>query len=97
MNEVNHFEVMEELGQINMFELIESTSDESKSVVQLQVGDKVQCNVTEDDDFEAYNYLKYYKPSALNNTGEIQKIDGNVLTVIFKTEFVLLNLHQVSL
>lgn len=93
----NHFEIMEELGQISIFELIEPRSDESKRPEQLQVGDKVQCNVTESEDFETYNYLKYYKPSALNSTGEIQAIDGIVLTVRFKNEVVLLNPHQVNL
>lgn len=97
MDEENHFEVMEELGQINMFELIEPTPNESKAVEQLQVGDKVKCIVTEESDFEAYNYLKYYQPCALNSIGEIQVIEGKVLTVRFKNEIVLLNRHQVSL
>lgn len=97
MDEENHFEVMEELGQINMFDLIEPVSDESKSVELLQVGDKVKCIVTEESDFEAYNYLRYYQPSALNCIGEIQIIEGKVLTVRFKNEIVLLNRHQVSL
>lgn len=97
MNEINHFEVMEELGQINMFELMKSAPNELKSADQLQVGDKVKCIVTEDGDSEAYNYFKYYYPHVLTGVGEIVAIDKNVLSVRFKSETVLLKPHEVTL
>lgn len=97
MNEINHFEIMEELGQINMFELMKPASNEVKCVVQLQSGDKVQCIITEESDSDSYNYFKYYHPYVLSGVGEIERIEKGVLSVRYKNEIVLLNPHEVTL
>lgn len=93
--EKTHFEVMEELGQLTIFDLTaqqESTIEEN----QLKIGDKVRC-VIDKSESEAYYYLKYYYPNALISIGEIVNINGNVISVRFKGEIVQLERHQVSL
>lgn len=93
--EKTHFEVMEELGQLTIFDLTaqqESTIEED----QLKIGDKVRCEIDKSES-EAYYYLKYYYPNALASIGEVVKINGNVISVRFKGEIVQLERHQVSL
>lgn len=95
--EKTHFEVMEELGQLTIFDLPqvqqEAAVDEEDS---LKIGDKVRCTIDASES-EAYYYLKYYYPNALTSIGEIININGNVISVRFKGEIVHLERHQVSL
>ena len=95
--EKTHFEVMEELGQLTIFDLPqvqqEAAVDEEDS---LKIGDKVRCTIDVSES-EAYYYLKYYYPNALTSIGEIVNINGNVVSVRFKGEIVHLERHQVSL
>lgn len=93
--EKTHFEVMEELGQLTIFDLTaqqESTIEED----QLKIGDKVRC-VIDKSESEAYYYLKYYYPNALTSIGEVAEIEGNTIYVRFKGDTVPLERHQVSL
>lgn len=85
---------MEELGQLTIFDLSvhEVISEEN----QLEIGDKVRCEIDMSES-EAYYYLKYYYPNALTSVGEVMKIEGNVIFVRFKGEIVQLERHQVSL
>lgn len=99
--EKGHFEVMEELGQMNIFDLPEITSSPVPAATTIEekpieVGDKVRCTVDLSES-ETYYYLKYYFPNALTCIGEVENIDGNVIAVRFKGETVLLEKHQVSL
>ena len=95
--EKTHFEVMEELGQLTIFDLPqvqqEAVVDEGDL---LKIGDKVRC-IIDVSESEAYYYLKYYYPNALTNIGEVVEIEGNVIYVRFKGEIVQLERHQVSL
>ncbi|MFY0744779.1 hypothetical protein AB1K09_20130 [Solibacillus silvestris] len=95
--EKTHFEVMEELGQLTIFDLPqvqqEVAVDEEDS---LKIGDKVRCTIDVSES-EAYYYLKYYYPNALTSIGEVVNIQGNVISVRFKGEIVQLERHQVSL
>jgi len=95
--EKTHFEVMEELGQLTIFDLTqvqqEAAVDEKDS---LKIGDKVRCTIDVSES-EAYYYLKYYYPNALTSIGEVAEIDGNTVYVRFKGDTVPLERHQVSL
>lgn len=92
--EKSHFEVMEELGQLTIFDLpVQEVVPEADP---LEIGDKVRCQIDQSEG-EAYYYLKYYYPNALTSIGEVMKIEGNVISVRFKGEIVLLERHQVSL
>lgn len=95
--EKTHFEIMEELGQLTIFDLPqvqqEAAVDEEDS---LKIGDKVRCTIDMSES-EAYYYLKYYYPNALTSIGEVAEIDGNTVYVRFKGDTVPLERHQVSL
>ena len=95
--EKTHFEVMEELGQLTIFDLPQVQQE--AAVIEedsLKIGDKVRCTIDMSES-EAYYYLKYYYPNALTSIGEIVNINGNVITVRFKGEIVHLERHQVRL
>ena len=95
--EKTHFEVMEELGQLTIFDL--PVVQQEVAVIeenQLKIGDKVRCTVDESES-EAYYYLKYYYPNALTSVGEVIDIEGNVVYVRFKGDTIPLERHQVSL
>lgn len=95
--EKTHFEVMEELGQLTIFDLPQIQQE--AAVIEddsLKIGDKVRCTIDVSES-EAYYYLKYYYPNALTSIGEIVNINGNVISVRFKGEIVHLERHQVSL
>lgn len=95
--EKTHFEVMEELGQLTIFDLPQVQQDDAViEADSLEIGDKVRCQIDQSEG-EAYYYLKYYYPNALTSIGEIMEIEGNVISVRFKGEIVLLERHQVSL
>lgn len=93
--EKTHFEVMEELGQLTIFDLTaqqEVITEEN----QLKIGDKARC-VIDKSESEAYYHLKYYYPNALTSIGEVAEIEGNTIYVRFKGDTVPLERHQVSL
>lgn len=95
--EKTHFEVMEELGQLTIFDLPQVQQE--AAVVEedsLKTGDKVRCTIDMSES-EAYYYLKYYYPNALTSIGEVAEIDGNTVYVRFKGDTVPLERHQVSL
>lgn len=85
-------EVMEELGQTNIFEFIEG----DKELVPIGVGDKVRCIITPESDEMAYNYFKYNYPQVLTGVGEVVAIQGRTLHVRYKNDVVLLNPEEVS-
>ena len=95
--EKTHFEVMEELGQLTIFDLPQ-VQQESAVIEEdsLKIGDKVRCTIDVSES-EAYYYLKYYYPNALTSIGEVAEIDGNTVYVRFKGDTVPLERHQVSL
>ncbi|MFS0878061.1 hypothetical protein [Solibacillus isronensis] len=95
--EKTHFEVMEELGQLTIFD-IPQVQREAEVIEEspLKIGDKVRCQIDMSES-EAYYYLKYYYPNALTSIGEIVDIDGNVIFVRFKGEIVQLERHQIKL
>ena len=95
-DEKTHFEVMEELGQLTIFDLPQVQKEVVTEEEQLKIGDKVRCTI-EMSESETYYYLKYYYPNALTSIGEIVNIDGNVISVRFKGEIIQLERHQVSL
>ena len=88
--EKTHFEYMEEVGQVNIFELLQ----EEKS--PLNIGDKVKCNITEESDWEGHNYLKYYAPFALTDVGEVVNISGDVAIIRYKTTEVMFNIKELD-
>lgn len=95
--EKTHFEVMEELGQLTIFDLPQVQQE--AAVIEedsLKIGDKVRCTIDVSES-EAYYYLKYYYPNALTSIGEVAEIDGNTIYVRFKGDTVPLERHQVSL
>lgn len=92
--EKSHFEVMEELGQLTIFDLPAHEAESKEN--QLNIGDKVRCHVSEGES-EAYYYLKYYYPNALTSVGEIVDIEGNTVYTRFKGDIIPLERHQVSL
>lgn len=97
--EKTHFEVMEELGQLSIFDLPQIKQEAETAVVEanpLSIGDKVRCTVDMSES-EAYYYLKYYYPNALTSVGEVIDIEGNVVYVRFKGDTIPLERHQVSL
>ena len=93
MTNTNHFEIMEQLGQIDIFEALDDTKDHQ---IPIGVGDKVRCIVTEESDEMAYNYFKYNYPQVLNGVGEVVAIQGRTLHVRYKNDVVLLNPEEVS-
>ena len=68
---MNHFAVMEELGQITIFDFLEATNK------RLTAGDKVRVTITLESDEVAYNYLTEYCPAALKKPGEIVEVLAN--------------------
>lgn len=68
---MSHFAVMEELGQITIFDLLEGVQR------RFSVGDKVRITITLESDQEAYNYLAEYCPAALKKSGEIVEVLAN--------------------
>ena len=91
--EQSHFEIMEQLGQISIFDVIPV---EPETENRIAVGDKVRCNVTEESDEQAYYYFKYYYPQVLKGTGEVVKVVQDVVHVRFGTDIVLLKPHEIE-
>lgn len=69
--DIDHFNAMEELGQITIFHLLE---DEQPIFAK---GDKVRATITLESDYEAYIYFEAYCPSVLKNNGKIVEILEN--------------------
>lgn len=93
MKEQPFHEVMEQLGQTNIFEFIEK----EKEQVPIGIGDKVRCIVTEESDEMTYNYFKYNYPQVLTGIGEVVEIRGRTLHVRYKNDVVLLNPEEVTI
>lgn len=96
IEEQTHFEFMEEQGQINMFELIETEPAAAKEE-PFQIGDKVTCIVSEESDPLSYNYFKYYHPYVLTSVGEIIELVQGNYQVRFKHETLLMKAHELQL
>ena len=92
--EQSYFEVMEELGQMNIFDVM--PAEQEVQEMHVAVGDKVRCIVTEESDATAYNYFKYYYPQVLTSAGEVVDIVKNILHVRFKNDVVQLKLHEIE-
>lgn len=67
---IDHFMMMEELGQITIYDLL----DNAQSL--FSVGDQVLVTITVDSDAESYNYFKEYYPEVLKESGEIIQVQG---------------------
>lgn len=91
--EQSHFEIMEQLGQISIFDVLPTQQEAEVSVA---VGDKVRCIITEESDEMSYNYFHYYYPQVLKRTGEVMAIEGRVIHVRFGTDIVQLNAHEIE-
>lgn len=89
--EQTHFEIMEQLGQLNLFDVSVNPIN-----VNIAAGDIVRCNITEESNPESYNYFKYYQPNVLKDRGEVIAIQGHTLHVRFKNDVVLLNLDEIT-
>ncbi|MEQ6355942.1 hypothetical protein ABNX05_15030 [Lysinibacillus sp. M3] len=68
---MDHFTAMEELGQITIFDVLDS-----KQPV-FSVGDNVKTKITPNSDDESYNYFKEYYPEVLKKSGEIIEVRAN--------------------
>jgi len=68
---MDHYRVMEELGQITIFDVLD------KEQTVFSVGDHVRTIITPDSDYESYNYFKEYFPEVLKKTGEIIGVQAN--------------------
>lgn len=88
--EKTHFDLMEEVGQINIFEIIKDDHH------NLKIGDKVKCNITKENDWEGYNYLQYYAPFVLKELGEVVSIIGEVVNVRYKTTVMMFNVKELD-
>lgn len=89
--EQTHFEIMEQLGQLNLFDVSVNPIN-----TKVAVGDIVRCNITKESDSEAYYYFKYHYPNVLKDPGEVIAIEGHTLHVRFKNDVVLLNLDEIT-
>lgn len=66
--QIDHFTAMEELGQITIYDLLDSKQS------LFSVGDNVRVTITLDSDAESYNYFKEYHPEVLKEPGEIVQV-----------------------
>ena len=62
---MTHFELMESVGQTNIFDFLSPTTEPV-----IQIGDTVKINIDNCDD-EAMNYFKYYYPHVINRRGTV--------------------------
>ena len=91
--EQTHFEIMEQLGQISIFDVLPAQKEPEISVA---VGDKVRCIITEANDVMSYNYFHYYYPQVLKRMGEVVAIEGRIIHVRFGTDVVQLNVNEIE-
>lgn len=68
--QIDHFAVMEELGQITIYDLLDNEQP------MFSVGDHVRVTITPDSDAESYNYFKEYYPKVLKEPGKIVQVQG---------------------
>lgn len=67
---VDHFMVMEDLGQITIYDLLDNEQP------RFVVGEQVSVIITPESDAESYNYFKEYYPEVLKESGEIVQVQG---------------------
>ncbi|MFI2128771.1 hypothetical protein ACH434_01825 [Lysinibacillus fusiformis] len=71
---MTHFEAMEALGQVTIYDVLEKDQKDQKDQPTFIVGDKVHVAITPESDYEAYTYLEAYCPIVLKKPGEIEEI-----------------------
>ncbi|EFI67231.1 hypothetical protein BFZC1_17934 [Lysinibacillus fusiformis ZC1] len=62
---MSHFEAMEALGQVTIYDLLENDQP------TFTVGDKVHAAITQESDYEAYMYLEAYYPNVLKSLARL--------------------------
>ena len=88
---IDHFMMMEELGQITIYDLLDNAQP------LFSVGDQVRVTITVDSDAESYNYFKEYYPEVLRELGEIVQVQGkNQYLVSFAGTHEVLKVTKLS-
>ena len=84
---MTHFEEMEALGQVTIFD-----------VLNFAVGDRVRVIITQESDDEAYTCLKAYHPSVFEKPGKIVEVlPKNQYKVNFAGELHIMRLQELQL
>ncbi len=87
-----HFEVIEALGQVTIYDVLENNQ------LTFMVGDKVSAVITPESDYEAYIYLEAYYPIVLKNLGEIVEILSNDQYMVnFVGVMQIMRTHELSI
>lgn len=89
---VEHFQAMQELGQMSIFDVLSDTQQ------GFAKGDTVRVTITPVSDWESYNYLESYCPVALKKVGEIvESLAKNQYLVSFYGDIQIFNAHELEL
>lgn len=89
--QIDHFTVMEELGQITIYDLLDNEQP------LFSVGDHVRVTIKPESDAESYNYFKEYYPEVLKEPGEIVQVqDKNQYQVIFAGTHAVLKGNEIE-
>jgi len=91
---MTHFEAMEALGQVTIYDVLEKDEKDQTTFI---VGDKVHVAITPESDYEAYTYLEAYCPIVLKKPGEIEEIlPKNQYRVNFAGQVQIMRAHELS-
>lgn len=93
-DERSHFEIMEELGQLSIFDVLGAEMHPKNDVEDVvNIGDKVKILISEDD-VDAFNYFKYYYPHFLEGIGKVVAKEGRLYKVRVKSDVLLFHRHE---
>lgn len=91
VSNAEHFNAMQAMGQMSIFEVLGNTQQ------CFEKGDIVRVTITPESDWESYNYLESYCPVALIKPGEIvESLAKNQYLVSFKGDVQIFNAHEIE-